>query len=268
MKKLIFACLLAVTFTASTPASTFAASSNSDWLDTSHLDSGYITVNYEPASTARTKLMISKNSMTYTYDLNTVSTASTFPLQLGNGEYEVTLLENTSGNNFKKVNSNSLQVDLNDENAVFLASTQNVNWANSPSVITKARDLTANAKNDTEKAQAIHDYIVSKVKYDYALANALPAVYVPNPAQTLVSNKGICYDYASLNAAMLRSVGIPAKLVMGTTTVVKEYHAWNEVYLNGKWVTVDTTVNASSKQAGKKVTMAANSKQYTAAKVY
>jgi len=34
---------------------------------------------------------------------------------------------------------------------------------------------------------------------------------------------------------MLRSVGVPAKMVKGYTTNFKEYHAWNEVYVNDKW---------------------------------
>ncbi len=269
MKKLVIACSLATSFLFGAISPAFAAeTTNSEWLDASNIDNGYIAVNYTPASAARTKVMIAKSGTTYTYDLNTVSAASNFPLQLGDGTYEVTLLENTSGNNYRKVSSDSLDVTLSNPNSVYLASTQNINWKNSPAVIAKARELTANATTDTAKAQAIYDYITSKVKYDYALAAALPAVYIPSPAQTLSSNKGICYDYASLNAAMLRSVGIPAKLDMGTSTKVKEYHAWNEVFLNGKWVVVDTTVDASMKQGGKKTTLTTDASQYTAAKVY
>ncbi|WP_322907448.1 transglutaminase-like domain-containing protein [Paenibacillus campi] len=270
MKKLVLACSLAVSFLFGATTSVFAAETNSssEWLDTSNMTSGYIAVKYTPASSARTKVMIAKSGTTYTYDLNAVSAASTFPLQLGNGTYEVTLLENTSGNSYRKVSSDSLNVTLSNPNSVYLASTQNINWENSSAVIAKARELTANATTDTEKAQAIYDYITSKVKYDYNLAAALPAVYVPNPAQTLTSNKGICYDYSSLNAAMLRSVGIPTKLDMGTSTKVKEYHAWNEVLLNGKWVVVDTTVDATVKQSGKKTTLAANASDYKAVKVY
>ncbi|WP_411345310.1 transglutaminase-like domain-containing protein [Paenibacillus sp. WLX1005] len=268
MKTFALTCLAAITtLLAVAPVSTFAATTDANWLDTSNLNSGYIAVNYAPDNTARTKVMISKNDTTYTYDLNTVSAAS-FPLQLGNGTYEVTLLENTSGNNYKKVGTDSLQLDLADQNSVYLASTQNVNWKDSAAVIAKAQQLTANATTDTQKAQAIYDYITSNVKYDYAFASALPTVYIPSPDRTLASNKGICYDYASLNAAMLRSVGIPAKLIMGTTTRVKEYHAWNEVFLNGKWSTIDTTVDASMKQGGKKTTLTTDSAQYTAAKVY
>ncbi|MOA21793.1 Transglutaminase-like superfamily protein [compost metagenome] len=43
---------------------------------------------------------------------------------------------------------------------------------------------------------------------------------------------------------MLRSLDVPAKLVMGTTEYVTTYHAWNEVYLNGSWVIIDTTVDS------------------------
>ena len=137
MKKLVIACSLAVSFLFGATSSVFAAENNSEWLDSSHMNNGYIAVNYTSNSDARTKIMIAKSGTTYTYDLNTVSAASTFPLQLGDGTYEVTLLENTSGNNYRKVGSDSLDVTLSNPNSVYLASTQNINWANSPAVIAK-----------------------------------------------------------------------------------------------------------------------------------
>jgi len=270
MKKLLLTCLTAFTLISFAPTHTYAStlSTTDSWLDTSTVSEGFIAVHYNAPSHTRTKLMISKNDVNYTYDLNATQADSSFPLQLGNGTYNVTILENTSGNSYKKVQGDSLEMNLNDANAVYLASTQNVDWKNASAVISKAQQLTKNATTDEQKAQAIYNYITTNVKYDYKFASALPAVYVPNAANTLVSNTGICYDYASLNAAMLRSVGVPTKLVMGTSTNVKEYHAWNEVFLNGQWVTVDTTIDATLKQNGKTTTLAKNAAEYKAAKTY
>lgn len=270
MKKLLLTCLTAFTLISFAPTNTYAATPATDntWLDTSSVSEGFIAVHYNAPAHTRTKLMISKNDVNYTYDLNDTQADSSFPLQLGNGTYNVTILENTSGNSYKKIQADSIEMNLSDANAVYLASTQNVNWKNDTAVISKAQQLTQNATTDVQKAQAIYDYITSNVKYNYKFASALPAVYVPDAATTFVSNTGICYDYASLNAAMLRSVGIPTKLVMGTSTTVKEYHAWNEVYLNGQWVTVDTTVDATLKQNGKTTTLAKNAAEYKAVKTY
>lgn len=67
---------------------------------------------------------------------------------------------------------------------------------------------------------------------------------------------------------MLRSVDVPAKLVMGNTSYVTQYHAWNEVLLNGKWVTIDTTVDAGLAKSDKKTDLIKASSKYTAAKYY
>ncbi|UUZ86988.1 transglutaminase-like domain-containing protein [Paenibacillus sp. P26] len=65
------------------------------------------------------------------------------------------------------------------------------------------------------------------------------------------TNQGICYDASALFAAMLRSSGVPVKLVQGYAPGIRQYHAWNEVYLEGKgWITMDVTTDAQYIRAG------------------
>jgi transglutaminase-like putative cysteine protease len=71
-----------------------------------------------------------------------------------------------------------------------------------------------------------------------------------------------------LTAVLLRESGIPAKLVMGYKKGMDVYHAWNEVYLNGDWVTVDTTLDAVFYQSNQPYTFAKDASQYKAEKVY
>ncbi|MDO3411272.1 transglutaminase-like domain-containing protein [Saccharibacillus sp. CPCC 101409] len=248
------------------PAS--AASVDAPWLDTTTLQQGTVGVSYSGATSKRVKVMISKASTVYTYDLNTSKASESFPLQSGNGSYEVTLLENTSGTSYKKIGSSSVELTSPSANEVFLGSVQNVNWKDAKNATALAQKLTAGKKTDKEKAQAIYNYVISNVSYDYDLAKNLGSVYLPSADQTLSSKKGICYDYSSLMAVMLRSSGIPTKLVMGSTSYVKEYHAWNEVYLDGKWVIVDTTVDAAYKKAGKSIGFAKEASKYSVQKVY
>ncbi|MNY73998.1 Transglutaminase-like superfamily protein [compost metagenome] len=61
---------------------------------------------------------------------------------------------------------------------------------------------------------------------------------------------------------MLRSVDIPTKLITGRSDYVNEYHAWNQVYLNNKWVTIDTTVDSSLKKNKKATNMIKDSAKY------
>ncbi|MNC48110.1 Transglutaminase-like superfamily protein [compost metagenome] len=174
------------------------------------------------------------------------------------------MLENTTGNKYKNVYSVTKDVVLADSNAVYLGSTQNVNWAAASDVVAKAKELTAGKNSNEEKVKAIYEYIIGNVTYDYELAANVAPGYVPNLNQVLVDGTGICYDYSSLFAAMTRSIGIPTKLVKCTSEDVSEYHAWNEVLVNGAWVTVDTTVDAGSGSAD----FAKDSSKYAAAKIY
>ena len=79
---------------------------------------------------------------------------------------------------------------------------------------------------------------------------------------------GICYDYAVLFAAMLRSVDIPTKLSMGYKSDINYYHAWNQVYLNGKWVNIDTTYDAAYAQEDLSTSMIKDAKEYRIEKTY
>jgi transglutaminase-like putative cysteine protease len=72
----------------------------------------------------------------------------------------------------------------------------------------------------------------------------------------------MCYDFSSLFASMLRSVNIPAKLVKGYGSKVEGYHAWNEVYLDGKWQTVDTSFDAQMAQNKQSFSMYKDSSKY------
>jgi transglutaminase/protease-like cytokinesis protein 3 len=239
-----------------------------EWLNQTKVSSGVLSVDYALKAGVKTKLMIAKNGVQYTYNLTADRSGDQFPLQLGNGEYNVSLLENAGGNKYKVVKKETVKLQLKDEKAVFLNSVQNVTWTSSDNAIKKAKELTANKKTDTEKAKAIYDYIISNIQYDTQLAAKASTDYLPDIDRTLKLKKDICYGYASLYAAMLRSVDIPTKLLMGNTTYVDVYHAWNEVYLDGKWVTIDTTVDAGLKKANKKYEFTKDAAKYKANKLY
>lgn len=267
MKKFYFALMaLFVMVTSVNVSSASAANADASWLDTSKLSQGVVGVQYDVPKDKRIKVMITKDSNSYTYNLYSQQTES-FPLQQGNGAYKVTVLENTTGNKYKPLYSEVVDLTLNDSSSVYLSSVQNVKWNTSDAAIQKAKQLTAGKTTNQEKVKAIHDYIVSNVKYDYALANSVTTDYIPNIDKTLASKKGICYDYASLFAAMSRSVGIPTKLVMGNSSYVTQYHAWNEVLIDGKWVTIDTTVDAGLGKV-KETDLIKSASKYSAAKFY
>jgi len=240
----------------------------SKWLDTSQLSHGLISITYPVKKNTKTKLMVMKGDNKYTYSLSSSRKSESFPLQMGNGDYEIYVLEQESNNAYKRVAKDKVTLKLENSHTVFLNSIQNVNWTSTDDAIVKAKQLTSNLKTDEEKVKAIYKFVYTTIEYDKKLAAEVTADYLPNIDHTLKTKKDICYGYASLLAAMLRSLDIPTKLIMGESSYVNEYHAWNEVYLNGKWVIVDTTVDADLAKANKKFSMIKDSKKYNEKKMY
>ena len=237
------------------------ASAEAVKIDTDGIDSGVVTVAYQSSNSKNIKVMIEKGNNKYTYDLTSEGSKENFPLQMGNGDYKVSVLENISGNRYSYLKTKTVNLKLNDEDSLFLNSIQNINWNHNGAAAKKAAQLTKDLKDDKTKVEAIYNYIVKNFSYDFAKLTNLQPGYVPDIEDTLNAKKGICYDYASLFASMTRSLGIPCKLIKGYAKNVTGYHAWNEVKLNGKWVVIDTTYDLQVKTKAT-YTMEKNIKDY------
>lgn len=190
------------------------------------------------------KVMIQKDNKKYTYDQNNSGIKETYPLQLGNGSYKISLLKNTTGNSYKLLASKTVNLNLKEENSVYLSSIQTINWNVDSKAVAKAVELTKDTNDLQKKASILWNYMVKNNKYDYKKLATLSSDYIPVIDQTLKDKTGICYDFSSLYAAMLRSQGTPAKLVKGYAPKhAVGYHAWNEVYdaSKKKWIVIDST---------------------------
>lgn len=209
------------------------------------LENGRIGVRYNGASDPGLKVRIAKDGgEALFYDLR-VGRTEYYPLQLGNGQYTVTVFQQIEGTSYRSIGSRTLNLNLNNAMAVYLNANQQVNWNEDMAIIRKASELTAGIDSDILKARAIYDYLVRNYSYDYAKAATVRSGYIPNIEEIARLRKGICYDYSVVYAAMLRSVGIPARLAKGYTSNFDGYHAWNEVWIQGRgWIVVDTTVDA------------------------
>ena len=78
------------------------------------------------------------------------------------------------------------------------------------------------------------------------------------PANEVAENlSGDCTEHAVLAAAMSRAVGIPSRVAIGLIFVDNPrqkikgfgFHAWHEVYVNQRWVALDSTFDESSVDA-------------------
>lgn len=232
-------------------------------LDISNVDSGYFTITYK-GKNSKIKVQIKKNGgTTYTYDLTSKSTFEVFPISEGNGSYSVKVFENVSGSKYAQAFSETVDVKLKNEFTPFLYPNQYVNFTAKSQVVKTANKVCKNLKTDIKKVDAVFNYVVDNLKYDYDKAKNVQSGYLPNVDKVLKDKKGICFDYAAVMASMLRSQDIPTRLVIGYTG--EQYHAWIDVYLeevgwvasaiyfDGQdWSIMDPTF-ASTGNKGKKV---------------
>lgn len=111
-------------------------------------------------------------------------------------------------------------------------------------IVTLVNSLTRGATSDKEKIAKIFDYIIKNIKYDYPGYQDNSYKTKPYDAVTILHLKvTVCAGYSNLLAAMARAAGIKAKVINGQ--IISEgqliEHAWNKVYIDGKWEIIDST---------------------------
>ena len=122
-----------------------------------------------------------------------------------------------------------------------------------------ATSITKGITDDYEKIFAISNWVSDNIYYDWDAYRT--GRYGRTDAYgTLESKRSVCQGYAELTAALIRSVGIPCKVVIGHALGAsargkgwdgvdhaKTNHAWNEAFVNGRWVIMDTTWNSGNR---------------------
>ena len=218
-------------------------------IETRNIREGVFTINYSISHNDKVKVMVQKDGTSLYYNLSKGKGAETFPLQMGTGKYTIAVLENISGNRYKEVLNETVETENSNPLIVYLQSIQLVNWDKESEVVEIARELTKDKKSAEEKVKTIYDYIIHNYSYDLG-KEELSYDYLPDNDKLIKSKKGMCYDFSSLFASMLRSIDVPTKLVKGYADKAKGYHAWNEVYIDGKWKVIDTSYDAQMAQNG------------------
>ncbi len=132
--------------------------------------------------------------------------------------------------------------------------------SDSNGIISIATQLTDGIESDYDKVLALHDWICTYMYYDIDSLSAedAPPYYATEIIQT---RKAVCLGFATLMASLCRSIDIPCNVVSGyalgvgedtkwtdeTVITEEQNHAWNEVYVDGRWIIVDTTWDCANK---------------------
>lgn len=178
--------------------------------------------------------LTAEDGVIYSYFINPGENA-VIPFTNGSGTYQVCCYQQVSNSQYAALFADTLDVKLDNEFFPFLYPNQYVNFSPDSQASKLALSIVPEDTSDINALQALYDYVVKNVTYDYDLAENVNTGYLPDVDRTLKTGKGICFDYASLMTAMLRSRDIPCKLQIGYAGSVK--HAWIDVYIRSRgWV--------------------------------
>lgn len=232
---------------------------NASKIDNSQVLNGIVKINHKSNTSVAVRIKKGNQKRDFLLQENDF-----VPLQFGEGEYDVWLLEGVDGTKYKKIESQKVTYKPANKNSIYLQSFQGMTWNKDMEAMKLARELTKNAKHNEEKVRIIYNYITDNIEYDYDKVKTVKPGYAPDIDTILTSGKGICCDYSVLFSAMLRSLNIPTRVVEGYKNDIKEFHAWNEVLINGEWETIDTTYDAGLKLKN----MIKNKKDYKVSNFY
>lgn len=122
-----------------------------------------------------------------------------------------------------------------------------------------ANEIIKGANSDYEKLLKINEWVAQNIFYNWD--GYVRGTYGRTDAYgTLMERKSVCQGYAELTNALLRAVGIPSRIVTGYALGVSASggywddvdhttinHAWNEAFVDGRWVILDTTWNSNNR---------------------
>ena len=114
-----------------------------------------------------------------------------------------------------------------------------------------ADEICAGCDTDAEKVQAIYNWMIANLEYDYNY-NAIFQYF--DVHKTLRTKQGVCFDFSHLFAAFCRSQSIPCYAVDGISYKDNSVqHTWNRVYYDGTWLNMDVTHDITGTAEGKKL---------------
>ncbi len=119
----------------------------------------------------------------------------------------------------------------------FLSDTPYVQ-SNDPEIKEQAQRIISTTDNRLEQVKGLAGWVYENVE-------KRPVLGIPDALSTFKNRVGDCNEHASLFAALARSVGIPARIAVGVVYYKSGfyYHAWNEVWVKDRWLSLDTTTN-------------------------
>ena len=115
-----------------------------------------------------------------------------------------------------------------------------------------SNQICAGYTSDHEKVNAVYDWVTNNIVYDYDHYEGRKSDVTILPEEVLDSKLTVCDGYSRLTQALLQAQNIPALRIAGQGINVSGWtpedigHAWNLVYVDGRWIYLDTTWGSPS----------------------
>jgi transglutaminase/protease-like cytokinesis protein 3 len=105
-----------------------------------------------------------------------------------------------------------------------------------------AKYVVAVEPNELRRIKVLHDFVAERIAYDVPGSYGEVPAYDADPDLVLKNRKGVCEGYARLLEELGAAAGLDIRTVHGKTP--RGTHAWNAVFLYGRWYQIDVTWDA------------------------
>ena len=129
-------------------------------------------------------------------------------------------------------------------------------------VMTLSEKIVGEETDEYKTLRLIHDWVADNIYYDYDyFYGKVERSLLYTVAEIIEKKYAVCEGYATLTKALLQAQGIPCIKVTGyalgigtdggwtedTMAIKKSNHAWNEAFVDGRWVVLDVTWDSGNK---------------------
>jgi transglutaminase-like putative cysteine protease len=136
--------------------------------------------------------------------------------------------------------------ELPDDVIVYLLGSR---YCDTQLLLEEAWRLFGGTRPGAERVGAILEYAHKRIGFDYKLARPTRTAFEAHEERV-----GVCRDYSHLAITLFRCMNIPARYCTGYMgdidwpyTSAMDFSAWSEIYLGGRWWTVDARHNTPRK---------------------
>jgi transglutaminase-like putative cysteine protease len=107
-----------------------------------------------------------------------------------------------------------------------------------PEIRRTAREATSGTPDPHAAA-----FRIARFVHRYLRKEITPSI--PSALQVLHARSGDCNEHTVLFVALARSIGVPARTAVGLVHLRGRfyYHAWPEIWIGGRWLAIDPTLN-------------------------